>query len=372
MKINFRYLKKLMKSSISILLFGCLLILSNCNSKNSSLPFDFPNNGKPEYDLIGEKIYFPEVLSPWKIDQKGEFLIIQESYKIPSDKPLIHIIRKNPMSIHASKGIIGEGPGQITDADIFDPGLSDSTFWINAVMSKKMAQFNLYDTSRLSIREFRQPESMLFAYMMYLTPNESFLCMVADTPNKLTEFDFDGKKIGGYGTWEQVPQKPEMDNFLLMTYNKGRLKSNQTKRFFVKASVYRDRIEIFDYLNKTFKIIDGPNLELPEVQISGSGSNSALVFSMDQKYGYKDVAVSEKFIYGLYSGRSQQEIQETGKDSETVFVLSKKGEVIGKLMLDLSIRGITVDESLMKIYGITTDENPGIAVFDIPKELLDQ
>jgi hypothetical protein len=359
-----------MKFSTIHLLFVVLFGLLSCTSKNSNLPFDFPNNGKPQYELVGEKIYFPEVLSPWKIDQKGEFLIIQESYRIPSDKPLIHIIRKKPLSIYASKGVIGEGPGQLTDADIFDPGLSDSTFWINAVMSKKMAQFNLYDTSRLSIREFRQPESMFFVYMMYLTPKESFLCLVADTPNKLIEFDFDGKKIGGYGTWEQIPEQPEMDNFLLMTYNKGRLKSNQEKRFFVKASLYRDRIEIFDYHTQTFINVDGPRLELPDAQISGSGSNSALVFSMDQKYGHKDVAVSDKFIYSLYSGRSQQEIQETGRDSEIVFVLSKKGEVIGKLMLDKSIRGITVDESLGKIYGITTDADPGIAIFDIPTELL--
>ena len=356
----------------TLLIICCLsqLISTSCGNENPISPFDFSKNGKPQFALTGEKIYFPEILSPWKIDQKGEFLIIQESYRIPSDKPLIHLINKKSMTFFASKGVIGEGPGQITDGDIFDPGLSDSTFWINAVMSKKMAQFNVYDTSRLSVREFRQPEHMLFAYMMYLTPNQSFLCMVADTPNKLTEFDFDGEKVGAYGTWEQIPEKPEMDNFLLMNYNKGRLKSNQEKQYFVKASLYRDRIEIFDYQTKTFTNVDGPRLELPDAQISGSGSNSALVFSMDQKYGYKDIALANKFIYCLYSGRSQQEIQETGKDSETVYVLSKKGEVIGKLMLDKSIRGITVDESLGKIYGITTDADPGVAIFDIPTELL--
>jgi hypothetical protein len=358
-----------LRYSLPVLYFAILISFLSCGSKPNS-PFDFPNNGKPQYELVGEKIYFPEVLSPWKIDQKGEFLIIQENYKIPSDKPLIHLIKKKSLTFFASKGVIGEGPGQLTDADIFDPGLSDSTFWINAVMSKKMAQFNLYDTSRLSIREFRQPESMLFAYMMYLTKEGTFMCLVADTPNKLTEYDFDGKKVGGYGTWEQIPEQPEMDNFLLMTYNKGRLKSNQEKRFYVKASVYRDRIEIFDYQTKTFTNIDGPVTELPDAQISGSGSNSALVFSMDQKYRYWDVSLGKKLIYGLYSNRSQKEIQETGKNSETVFVFSTDGQVLARLTLDQSIMGLTVDESLGKIYGITTDEDPGIAVFDIPKELL--
>ena len=344
-----------------------LTVLISCSQKDSET-----SSVVKEYELKSEKHFFENILSPWKIDQKGEFLIIQESYKIPSDKPLIHLIRKNPLSFYSSKGVIGEGPGKITDADIFDPGLSDSSFWINAVMSKKMAQFNLYDTSRLSIREFRQPENMLFAYTIYLTPNQSFLGMVADSPNKLIEFDFEGNKLEGYGTWEQIPKKPEMDNFLLMTYNKGRLKSNQEKRFFVKASVYRDRIEIFDYKNKTFKIVDGSKLELPEAKISGSGPNSVLVFSMDQKYSYWDVAVGQEMIYALFSGRSQEEFQTTGKNSNVIFVLSTDGEVLAKFSLDKSIMGLTVDETLGKIYGITTDEDPGIAVFDIPKELLEK
>jgi hypothetical protein len=352
-------------SFIAIIFLFCL-----CSQKNPTSPFDFSSNGKPVFQLKGKKVYLPEILNPKKIDQKGEFLIIQESSRVPTDKPLIHIIRKNPLSLYTSKGINGEGLGQITDADIYDPGLSDSTFWINAVMIKKMAQFNLYDTSKLSIREYRQPENMMLAYTMYLTSNGTFMSLMADSPNKLTEFDLDGNEIAGYGKWEQIPERPEMDNFLLMTYNKGRLKTNSEKKVFVKASLYRDRLEIFDYETKKFTLVDGPRLELPPANISGSGSNSALVFSMDQKYGHRDISVGRKFIYDLYSGRSQQEIQETGKDSEIVYVLTIKGEMVAKLELDKSIWGITVDESLGKIYGITTDEEPGIAVFDIPKQLL--
>jgi hypothetical protein len=348
----------------------CILCFSKCNSNNPTSIFDFERNGKPIYQLTGQKFYFPEILNPRKIDTKGEFIIIQESYRVASDKPLIHILRKNPLSIYRSKGVIGDGPGLISDADIFDPGLSDSTFWINAVMSKKIAQFSLYDTSRLSIMEYRQPGNTLLAFTMYLTKSGTFMSMMADSPNKLTEFDFEGNKIADYGTWEQIPEQPEMDNFLLMTYNKGKLKSNEGKRYFVKASLYRDRIEIFDHNNKEFTIIDGPKLDLPAANISGSGSNSVLVFSMDQKYSYKDIAVGEKFIYTLYSGYSQQEIDNSGKDSETVFVLTFDGKMVSKFELDISLRGITIDESLGKIYGLTTDEDPGIAVFDIPAELL--
>lgn len=359
-----------MKISTSICFLSILFFLTLCNQKAPNTSFDFPANGKPEYTLSGKKTFIPELLNPKKIDQKGAFLIIQESSRIPSNRPLIHIIRKNPISLYTSKGVIGEGPGQISDADIFDQGLSDSTFWINAVMSKKMSLFNLYDTSRLAIKEFRQPENMMFAYTIYLTSSGSFICLMADSPNKLTEFDFDGNIIAGYGTWEQIPEQPEMDNFLLMTYNKGRLKTNSQKSIFVKASLYRDRLEIFNYESKKFISLDGPRMELPPANISGSGPNSALVFSMDQKYGHRDIALGKELIYDLYCGRSQQEIQETAKDSDIVYVLTFQGEIMAKLILDISINGITVDETLGKIYGITTDEEPGIAVFDIPKELL--
>lgn len=182
-----------MKRSRTFLLLTLILSIWGCTNNEPYTNFDFERNGKPIFQLKGEKVYFPEILNPRKIDQKGEFLIIQESYRISSDKPLIHIIRKNPLSLYSSKGIIGEGPGKISDSDIFDPGLSDSTFWINAVMSKKMSQFNLFDTSRLSIREFRQPENMVLAYTIYLTNNGTFLGLMADSPNKLTEFDFDGR-----------------------------------------------------------------------------------------------------------------------------------------------------------------------------------
>ncbi|WP_425636742.1 BF3164 family lipoprotein [Algoriphagus yeomjeoni] len=359
-----------MKRSRTFLLLTLILSIWGCTNNKPYTNFDFERNGKPIFQLKGEKVFFPEILNPRKIDQKGEFLIIQESYRISSDKPLIHIIRKNPLSLYSSKGIIGEGPGQISDSDIFDPGLSDSTFWINAVMSKKMSQFNLFDTSRLSIREFRQPENMILAYTVYLTNNGTFIGLMADSPNKLTEFDFDGNRIGGYGEWKQIPERPEMDNFLLSTYNKGKLKSNSAKKVFVKASLYRDRIEIFNYETKSFINIDGPRLELPPATISGSGSNTTLVIPMDQKYGYKDIAVGENLIYALYSGQSQKEIQLTGKDSETVYVLTHEGEMVAKMELDQSIRGIAVDESLGKIYGLTTDEDPGIAVFKIPAVLL--
>jgi hypothetical protein len=55
--------------------------------------------------------------------------------------------------------------------------------------------------------------------------------------------------------------------------------------------------------------------------------------------------------------------------AEQIRVFDHKGKPLWKLMLDRSLINFVVDEDSNEIYGLTTDEDPGIAVFSIPKEL---
>lgn len=304
------------------------------------------------------------------IRQKGDYLILLEIYRIPPDKPLIHLIKKDGLSYFSAKGVTGFGPNEIANAELFDPGFNQNTFWIYSSRSKRMAEFSLLDTNRLSISEFRQPEDMYMIYNMYYTKDTTLLAISANDPHKLIEHDKGGKRKNGYGTWEKVPNRSDLDDFLLGELNKGWFRANDNKSIFVKASIYRDRIEIFDYNTKEFIILDGPRLELPQFEISGSGANSALIFNPNEPYGHRDIAFGDSFIYDLYGGYNEIQIRQTNVIANTIFILTTKGEMVAKLNLDRSVRSISVDESLGKIYGITTDEDPGIAVFDIPKELL--
>jgi hypothetical protein len=60
----------------------------------------------------------------------------------------------------------------------------------------------------------------------------------------------------------------------------------------------------------------------------------------------------------------------TGKLAEKLFVFPHDGEPLFKLIPDRSLQAIVVYESKGEIYGLTTDEDPGIAVFKLPQELL--
>ena len=56
--------------------------------------------------------------------------------------------------------------------------------------------------------------------------------------------------------------------------------------------------------------------------------------------------------------------------AEQIWVFDHKGKPLWNLRLDRSIIQIVVNEATHEIYGLTTDEDPGIAVFRIPEELL--
>lgn len=361
-------------SNIHLLLF--FLFITACENSNPESPFDFPANGKPSFNLTSTKTYLPQLLVPYKIDRKDSFLIVRESTSAPPDKPPIHVLNQSNLSYHMAKGVFGYGPNEIGDAHVYDPGFSDSTFWVNSVVNKRISEFSLYDTSRLSVFEFRQPASMLLVTKLLFTADNTFLVDNATDDYNFVNFDQSGNRVQGYGVKQAIKGIPYdgsiTNNFLIAEVNKGLFKRDPYSQIYVQASLYTDKIDIFDFETKEVITVLGPRLEVPVFKIVGSGVNIGVAFTRELDYGHREVSFSEKHIYDLYGGYSQNDYQKTGILAKTIYVLTKKGEMLAKLNLDRSIRSFAVDESLGKIYGITTDEDPGIAVFDIPKELLNK
>ncbi|WP_422355500.1 BF3164 family lipoprotein [Roseivirga pacifica] len=356
-----------------------IILIISCKQKAEENSFDFEVNGKPILSLKGQKFSFEQLVNPSQISSINEFLIVVENSRVPEDYPVMHIVDRNAMEYLRPKGKKGIGPNEITDAHLVDPGFSDSTFWVNSSMSKRMAEFSLYDTSLLSVHEFKQPEKMLTTFKIYKATDSTYLGRATTDDNIFNEYDLNGNRINGYGAWPSIPNQEKVlgsfdkptQNFLLGNLNDGRFRKDPFSKLFVLAMAYRNRIEFLDYESKAVWYIENPNTEIPTYRIGGSGANVVAAYSWDAEYTYMDVAFGNKGMYALFSGVSQNYYREASKLAETIFVLTKKGKVMAKLQLDASIRSIAVDENLGKIYGITTDEDPGIAVFDMPQELLD-
>jgi len=368
----------MMKNLSNSILILSIFFFLGCSHDSQENQFLAIEKGENDFDLKGKKIYIPEIIDPISINATSDFLIISENRRNDPIYPLLHILQKSPLKFLSSKGKSGFGPFEIPDATLVESGPNDSTFTVYSSMSKTLTDFSLNDTSLLGINQYKQPEELYGVYRMFHATDSTMLGIMANDPNRLVEFPLnDGSRLEGYGTWQKIPETDHLIDYSdpLIDYhlgqiNKGWFKANRNVGLFVKASIYRDRLEIFNYNDKKFTIVEGPRLELPKFEIVPSGANSVVIFDIKNKYGHRDIYIDENYIYDLYGGFNEEEYFKTNELAKTVYILTHSGNVVGKLNLDMSIRGIVVDSKLKKIYGITTDEDPGIAVFDIPEEFL--
>jgi len=354
----------MIKPWLSILL---LFLLTCCADKKQSNQVVFKDQDLPKIKLQSVKLDFDEFMDPRVIDRKGRFLFVMESNRTTVDVPAIHIIDTDDWSYYRSKGAKGHGPYELAGANTFFRDNARDSFRVYSRQDKKMLEYTIQDTSRLAIAEYKLPEIAFMVVRISPATDSTFLGVSVDDPNRMIEFHRSGERIAGYGEWEKVGTHPDLDNFQLFQINSGWFKGDQELGLHVFACIFRDRLEIFDYNTKEFIIVDGPSLDLPTFDVMGQDLYIPLE---DNPYKYRDISITEDYIFALYGGIGELEYRKTSKVAEKIYVFTHQGEPVTLLELDRSLMGLAVDTSKRKIYGITTDENPGIAVFDLPDALL--
>lgn len=180
------------------------------------------------------------------------------------------------------------------------------------------------------------------------------------------EFDKAGNKTGGYGDWEKVKDRPELNDYQLSHLNSSFFKGNAEECLFIRVGLYRDRLEVFNNRDKSFIIIDGPDLALPPFELIGND----LYLGSNPHFRYRDAVVTKSYIFALYGGVSLSDFTKKSVMAKQIWVFDHKGKPLYNLKLDRSLINFVINEETNEIYGLTTDEDPGIAVYTIPKELL--
>lgn len=348
------------------ILLGIIIFATSCNPKQPNENIFDPEALKSVF-LESEKFNNPKIINPLFLFSMDSFLIVTEDRRISPDQPLVHLFLKESLTYFSSKGSIGFGPYELPSADVFNRGHSEGTFLLYSGMDKKFVAYDIYDSSRLGISEFKMPESETPLGLLYFLPDSTFIGMSTYDENKYLEVNFQGNKVNGYGKWEEIEGKKDLSFFHHFILNNGWFRVDDDFSLFVNASIFRDRLEIFDLKTRKIKTIDGPSAELPDFEFYEP--NMPLNIPISNPFRYRDVFISKNRIYALYGGLNEAHYKKTSELAKKIFVFTRNGEPVLKFDLDRSISSIVVDERLNKIYGVTTDEDPGIAVFNIPANL---
>ncbi|GAB2995542.1 hypothetical protein GCM10027284_12770 [Cyclobacterium sediminis] len=316
--------------------------------------------------LKSEKHYFEEIINPANIGIIDSKILISERHRVPEEHPRIHIINSQNWTYDKPKGKYGEGPLEAIDASLFYKGENGNTFWAYSMNGRKLVEYSMSDTTLLGKNEWKMPEPMRDLWFFTQASDSSFLGISRVDKHRILEFDKEGNKIGGYGNWEKVKDRPDLNDYQLSHLNGSFFKGNAEEGLFIRVGLFRDRLEIFDNRDKSFIIIDGPDLALPAFELIGN----ELYLGSNPHFRYRDAVVTKNYIFALYGGVSQSDFNKTAVMATQIWVFDHKGKPLRNLKLDRSLINFVINEDTNEIYGLTTDEDPGIAVYTIPKEML--
>lgn len=347
-----------------------LLFFTNCSNQkteNSNIKIFNEKSIPKTINIVGKKHFLEEIKNPIKIFIKNNMLIIGESRRIYAELPPIHILDAKSMQYLTPKAKLGFGPGEVSDVSGIDLGHNENTFWVYSAMEKRFSEFAMDDTASLSNNQIKQAGDFFMAMAMTWSSDSTVMCRLVNDPHQFVEFNIDGRRLANYGKWKDHLIREDMTNYMMSDLHLGSFKGSQTNNIYASAGYYRDRIEILNRKSGNIIVTDGPFNYVPKFKIvTNIGSSGKLIVDIEEPVAYLDIDVSDNYIFGLYSGKTEKQKREESEIANDVYVFDLDGNIKSKLQLNISIRALAVDEKSKKIFGITTDEDPGIAVFDLP------
>jgi len=341
-----------------------LFVLLGCDSQESEeirvINYNFDDFVQEEF-LKAEFYQFDSIVNPRKILSKGNYLIISEK---GSDN-LIHLLDKTQMKYLRSTGKQGEGPGEISSGIWeLDAGIYQDSFWAYDLSGKSFHQYSLQDSGSFAIRTIRQNESWFLGYSIHQLGSNRFLSYVSRDSFKFGIFDSLGQRISSIRPWSYVDSVDEMTGYILLGLNQGPIGYSEESKILVHAGANYEFFEIINMESQEIIRLLGPSgIEL-QYEIKGSASDPFAQVSSDVLEGFRDVYVGSSSIFLIYIGQTFEESLQEGIVSKMIFEFSLSGLPKKIYHTDMAIRAISVDESINRIYAITSNKDPGIAVFD--------
>ncbi|MCY4675114.1 MAG: BF3164 family lipoprotein [Bacteroidetes bacterium] len=147
------------------------------------------------------------------------------------------------------------------------------------------------------------------------------------------------------------------------------LKTNSEGTSIVVASKNTDRIEFFDS-SKMLRLVRGPGFHEPvfSTTIDNQG-NTRMQIERETIQGYVSVAVTDQFVFALYSGRSRGWIRSQryfSPPAKTVVVFDWSGYPVGVLGLKDGAMAIGVSNDGRFLYAIYRRPLPIVLRYEVP------
>lgn len=349
--------KSVVSIFLGLLLFSCA---KDKETSNGEIKFSF-DSFPLTVELKGGKYTYDSILNARKVLLKGNDLIVSN---LGGKGSQLHILDKNTLSYKKGFGKIGEGPGEIRSGIWeLDAGLAKDSFWAYDLNGKSFYEFSLLDTSVLAKRTIRQNEEWFMGYSMNWKSGNEIISYISRDAYKFGVFDTLGNRISSIESWKLGETVDEQTGYVLMSLYQGPIDYNATNQILGHASIQFENFQLINLKSGESATLVGPQQYELDYEIEDLGNDIKAFVSESTIKGYSDIFIGKNSIFLVYIGKTSTQRKESGVNSDTIFEFDLSGNPKALYRTDLPIRSIAVSEKDHVIYAVTTDKNPGIAVF---------
>lgn len=316
--------------------------------------------------LDGQTLTEADTLArPSKIVIAGPYLIIKDAY----GQPPIHVIRASDGSYVTALGTPGEGPGEFIGTWSFDVVSGDPPrFWIYDMPELRLTYVDLeaYLRGAFELGDriinlnigFTPTAPTWLGDSLFVSPG--FLT----EEGRLAQFSPEGTFMGTIGI--SPPSREGVPLAVLQHAYQSWMKPNPNRSLLALGTFYADRLEIYRPNGIRKLLVQGPAHFNPTFEVGTMQGEPARQSTDETRYGYIDIATTQRHIYALYSGRLRDQ---QGNYGDTVRVFDWDGNLNQVYNLNAAVLGIAVAPDETRLYATQRAPTVEISTYRLPPSL---
>jgi len=337
--------------SLVILLIVILISLSGCKERgeviisNTIIRFD-------EFPIV-DSIVFSDLFEflegvPWAYFPVDSNLIL---FNEGTGDNYSFLYKYSLTEKALSRGYIRYGRGPDEAVGAWWAGIYENTFWVfdltlRNVLTMDLNEF-LANSEQPEINQYKHDQQF---YRIAFIDSLTFLAVsLTNTDTKLSVVDLNtGETKEEIGEFGNIPTNVPLDAFKDACTSYIYRKPGGDK--VVLPYRYTDIIEIYDIANQSWITIQGPEQFNIEYEVGTRFGNNFMVKVEESRKAFQNGAVSDNYIYLLYSGHNHA--SEYWAKGRYIFVYDWDGNPVRKIILDRYVYdfGISNDDKTIYSY----------------------
>lgn len=267
-----------------------------------------------------------------------------------------------------SFGRQGQGPGEFESGWSIDPVPGSQTaFWIYDLNLQRLTKVDLatdfgpsrtYRDQIVTLQGGGAPTSPIWlSDSLFLSPG------YYNEPGRLAYFAASGQMLRVVG--DPPPGDANVPLPVRQHAYQSTARPNPARTLVAVATRHADRLDIYRPDGTRVASAPRPAEFEPVYQVAQAGGSPTMASGDDLRFGYIDLATTEKYIYALYSGLRRADAPGRANFGRVVRVFDWNAKLVRTLELDQPVLHIAAHPADRRLYAVRIDPAPALVAFNL-------